>query len=68
MKTFMVTKQLIKKEIDNIPEEHLPELYRIVLAFEDSVGSAALEETVHDILSNEPRRACHHIRSSQRSS
>lgn len=34
----MVTKQLVKDEIDNIPVEHLPMLYKIVLAFEE--GSA----------------------------
>ena len=35
----MVTKQLVKDEIDNIPEEHLPVLYRIVLALEDGTDS-----------------------------
>lgn len=35
----MVTKQLVKDEIDNIPEEHLPVLYKIVLALEEATGS-----------------------------
>ncbi len=37
----MVTKQLVKDEIDNIPEEHLPVLYRIVLALEDGNGATS---------------------------
>ncbi len=31
----MITKRLIKEEIDNVADEHLPVLYRIVRALED---------------------------------
>ncbi len=35
----MITKQLIKQEIDNVPNEHLPVLYRIVLALGDEIDA-----------------------------
>ncbi len=31
----MITKRLIQEEIENVPDEHLPVLYRIVRAFEE---------------------------------
>ncbi|MCP4663344.1 MAG: hypothetical protein GY856_48750 [bacterium] len=34
----MVTRTLIKEEIDRVPEQHLPVLYQVVVALEDPAG------------------------------
>ncbi len=38
----MITKQLIQEEIERVPVEHLPVLYRIVLALEEEEPRARI--------------------------
>ena len=40
----MITKRLIQKEIENVSEEHLPVLYRIVRALEEMAGEPPATE------------------------
>lgn len=40
----MITKELLKEEIDKVPDEHLGVLYRIVKAFEEPVQARMSEE------------------------
>lgn len=39
----MVTKDLLKAEIDRVPEEHLGVLYKIVRALEEPAEKSAME-------------------------
>ncbi len=40
----MITKRLIQEEIENVADEHLPVLYRIVRALEDPPAEPAAAE------------------------
>ena len=40
----MITKDLVKSEIDNVPEENLGVLYRIVKALEEPARSSIVSE------------------------